>query len=459
MSRKKLLIIEDEKAVAKQLKWGLSDFYDITIAHDAEVAQQLLTTNNFPVVTLDLGLPPHPDSPKEGLKLLKEISRMSSFSKVIVITGSDDPGIARQAIALGAVDFCSKPINLEHLKIILERAFYIYELESAYRSRDLVQETACFHGMIGVSDAMQDIFKTIARIARTDYPVLIVGESGTGKELAAKAIHLESNRKNERFVVVNCGSIPENLIESELFGYEKGAFTGATRTKIGKFEYADRGTVFLDEIGELPLAMQVKLLRVLQEKTIERIGAVKPRKIDVRIVAATNVDLQKAVDDGNFREDLFFRLNVLTLNMPPLRERGEDILILAQHFIRKEASTLGKGRITLSPKAAAAIMSHTWPGNVRELQNAIKRAVAMCISNTIYPEDLHLSGHNKNLEIKTQHTPTNIPTLKEARYKAEKKAVLQALGATGNNITHAAKLLGISRPTLHELIKKHKLSV
>ncbi len=462
MSERKLLIIEDERAVAKQLKWGLSKFFDITLASDPAQAEKALAGGRFPVATLDLGLPPRPDSPEEGICLLKKMPAISPFTKAVVITGNDDENTAVEAIGLGAVDFCSKPIDLEILKIILDRAFHMHELESACRQQVYRPPSTVFHCMTGVSRPMQRIFETISRIAGTDYPVLITGKSGTGKELTARAVWKESSRADKPLVVINCGAIPENLIESELFGHEKGAFTGADRTRAGKFEYADKGTIFLDEIGELPLPMQVKLLRVLQEGTIERIGSPRPKKVDVRVIAATNVDLEEQVKRGLFREDLFFRLNVIALHLPPLKEREEDVLILARRFLREEALALGKGRVSLSPAGAAAIASFEWPGNIRELQNTIKRAVAMARSGTLHPEDLGIPGIEGQFTDrggrKRALSGERLLTLKKARARAEIDAVTRALAATGNNISQAAKILKISRPTLHDLIRKHGLT-
>lgn len=334
----------------------------------------------------------------------------------------------------------------------------MYELESACRQQAYRSVSSVFHGMTGVSMPMQQIFETISMIAGTDYPVLITGKSGTGKELVARAVWKESTRADKPFVVINCGSIPENLIESELFGHEKGAFTGADRPRAGKFEYADKGTIFLDEIGELPLPMQVKLLRVLQEGTIERIGSARPKKVDVRVIAATNVNIEEQVKRGLFREDLFFRLNVIALHLPALSEREEDVLILARHFLREEARALGKGRMSLSPAAAAAIASYGWPGNVRDLQNSIKRAAAMASSGTLYPEDLGIPGiEGQLMERGGQEGSSSgkgMLTLKKARARAEIDAITRALAVSGNNVSQAAKILEISRPTLHDLIKK-----
>ncbi len=451
----KLLIIEDESSVAKQLKWSLGDDYDISIAEDAEKARQLLRTGVFPVITLDLGLPPHPSNPKEGMKLLGEMSNLSPHTKVIIITGNSEKDNAVQAIALGAADFCTKPIDLNVLQIILRRTFGIHELESTNRKlQHLAHQTEnVLCGMIGISEAMTKVFSTIRKISATNYPVLITGDSGTGKEMAAHAIHELSPRSNKPLIIINCGAIPENLLESELFGHEKGAFTGAVARKIGKFEQADEGTVFLDEIGELPLAMQVKLLRCLQESTIERIGGTTTIHLNVRIVAATNIDLRAAIKKGTFREDLFFRLNVVPVKLPPLIERSEDILFLAQKFLKTETRLLNAGRVILSPASMAALSYHNWPGNVRELQNRIRRAISLFDGKLITPEDLGLEENHSDLL-----NQEKLFTLQEARTKAEINCIQKALALTGNNISQAAKLLETSRPTLHDLINKHMIA-
>jgi len=306
-------------------------------------------------------------------------------------------------------------------------------------------------GMIGISPAMNELFKLIQQVSRTDYPVLVRGESGTGKEMVAGALHSLSNRAKKPLVVINCGAIPDTLLESELFGHEKGAFTGATGRQIGKFEQADQGTVFLDEIGDMPMELQVKLLRFLQEGTIDRVGGSKTLHLDVRVIAATHVDLEQSIGDGKFREDLFYRLNVVPMVIPPLRDRREDILFLANHFIKEESQKLKRGRITLSHSAAAALSAHSWPGNVRELQNSIFRALAMADSNCIHPSDLGLSEPRESDAEPTLHT------IKAAREAGERQAVLRALATTDNNISQAAKLLEVSRPTLHDLLKKHEI--
>jgi two-component system NtrC family response regulator len=452
MEKKKLLVVEDETSVAKQLKWGLGKEYEITIAADADQARPLLAAA-FPVVLLDLGLPPSPDAPQEGFKLLREISSRSMKSKVIVVTGNSEEDNAVKAIGLGAVDFCEKPVDLKLLKVILKRTFKIYELEEANRRlQQLTHQGDSFCGMLGISPAIRRMFDLIRQVSRTDYPVLIAGESGTGKEMAAQAIHNFSSRSQNPFVIINCGAIPENLLESELFGHEKGAFTGAVGRKLGKFEHAEQGTIFLDEIGELPLPLQVKILRFIQERTIERIGSTKTIALDVRILAATNINLEDNVRQGSFREDLFHRLNVVPLNAPPLRERGEDILLLAHHFLREETEKLGRGKVSFAPAAIAAMNEHQWPGNVRELQNRIRRALGTTTGRFIEPMDMGLAD--------TPQYPMEqkLLTLRQARETAEIEIIQRALAVAGNNISQAAKFLEISRPTLHDLLKKHGIN-
>ncbi|MDY6903921.1 MAG: PEP-CTERM-box response regulator transcription factor [Thermodesulfobacteriota bacterium] len=450
MAKEKLLIIEDETSVAKQLKWSLDEEYDITIAGDAKKASKLLAGESFPVATLDLGLPPSTDTPDEGFALLEEMGTVAPNTKVIVITGNTEQENAVKAVALGAVDFCAKPLDVNILKIILNRTFNLAALEAA--NRQLIEETekgGSFCGMLGISPVMQKIFALIQKVSATEYPVLITGDSGTGKEMVAHAVHQLSPRDKKPLVIINCGAIPETLLESELFGHEKGSFTGATARKLGKLEQADGGTVFLDEIGELPLSMQVKLLRFLQEGTIERIGGNRSIPVDARVIAATNIDLKKAVDEGRFREDLFFRLNVVPVHLPPLKERPEDIMLIAQHFLRSEAESLNAGNASLSSTAVAALSRHEWPGNIRELHNRICRALSTGTDQKITPEDLGLEESASLQEGDTFYT------LQEARDRAEIRCVRQALLMSGNNISKAAKLLKTSRPTLHDLIKKH----
>jgi two-component system NtrC family response regulator len=451
--KKKLLIIEDENSVAKQLRWGLDKDYDITAVSDADQARPLLASGAFPVATLDLGLPPYPDTPRRGFELLEEISSMAPHTRVIVITGNAEEENAIKAIALGAADFCAKPIDLKLLKIILSRTFRISELEEANRRlQQQAIQSGSLGGMLGVSPVMEDMFKRIKHISKTDYPVLITGNTGTGKEMAACAVHNLSQRAEKPLVIINCGAIPDNLLESELFGHEKGAFTGAAGRKIGKFEQADQGTIFLDEIGELPLLLQVKILRFLQESTIERLGGTKTITLNARIIAATNMNLEEAVKQGTFRDDLYYRLNVVPLRIPDLNERSEDILLLAHSFLQEETRNLQREQTSFSPAAIAALTAHDWPGNIRELQNRIRRALGTTMDRVITPVDL---GFEK---IPLKQEAQKLATLKEAREAAEIKAVRRALAFSGNNISQAAKLLEISRPTLHDLLKKHGIS-
>ncbi len=452
--KKNLLVIEDENSVAKQLRWGLGKEYEITIASDAAQAKPLLASGAFPVVTLDLGLPPHPDTPQQGFELLEEISSLAPHTRVIVITGNAEEENAVKAIALGAADFCAKPIDLKILSIILSRTFKIHALEEA--NRRLQQESiqgGSLCGMIGISPAMEKIFEIIRYSSKIDYPVLITGSTGTGKEMAAHALHKLSHRADKPMVIINCGAIPENLLESELFGHEKGAFTGAVSRKIGKFELADQGTIFLDEIGELPLLMQVKLLRFLQESTIERLGGTKTITLNTRIISATNINLEEAFKQGTFREDLFYRLNVINLRLPDLHERQEDILLLAHNFLIEESKKLKRWKTSFSPASIVAMTAHAWPGNVRELQNRIRRALGTTTGKVILPSDIGLE------DAPIEPVKEKVLTLKNARETADKIAVRKALTLTGNNISKAAKLLKISRPTLHDLLKKHGISI
>lgn len=453
--KKKLLIIEDETSLAKQLKWALDKEYAVTIASAPRQAKSLVATGEYPVITLDLGLPPVPSSPEEGFKLLEEIRSVTPHSKVIVITGNSEEENAVRAIRLGAVDFCAKPIDVRILEIILSRSFHLYSIEEA--NRRLIHHcgtAGMLCGMLGISQPMEDVFHTIQQVGATDYTVLVTGESGTGKEMAAQAIHTLSRRAAKPLVVINCGAIPENLLESELFGHEKGAYTGAVSRKFGRLELADGGTAFLDEIGDMPLSLQVKILRFLQEGTIERVGGNQTIKLDARIIAATNMDLQQAVEAGSFRGDLFHRLNVLTVKLPPLRERREDIVLLAHQFLREEFRVMEREALPISQRAMDAMRAYSWPGNVRELRNAIRRAAALA-HGAIEPHHLGLEVQNGK-----DVAPPRMKrmTLQDARERAEILAVREALAATGNNVTRAAILLDVSRPTLHDLIKRHRIN-
>jgi two-component system NtrC family response regulator len=397
-------------------------------------------------VLLDLGLPPHPGNPQEGLATLSAILGLDSAAKVIIITGQGERTNALQAIGAGAYDFLNKPVEMDTLKTLVKRAFHIADLEREFRKGNGKAETEeVFEGMIGSSPAMREVFNSIRKVAASDAPVLILGESGTGKEMAALAIHRRSPKKDGPFVAINCGAIPETLLESELFGHEKGAFTGAHAQRIGRIESAEGGTLFLDEMGELPLSLQVKLLRFLQEKTIERVGGRKEIQIDARIVAATNVNLQKAVAEGKFREDLYYRLAVVVIKLPPFRARENDIRLLAQTFLARFAKQASKPNLAFEPEALKSIERHNWPGNVRELENRIKRAVIMCDHNRISARDL---------ELVDAPGTTHATNLREARESLEREMVQSALRKHGGKITSAAVELGVSRPTLYELMDK-----
>jgi len=442
-----LLIVDDDEEIRSQLKWALAEDYDITFAGDRQTAFDQCSAKRPLVVLLDLGLPPHPASPEEGLATLGELLNLDRCVKVIVVTGQGEKPNALTAVGTGAYDFLAKPVEVEELRIILRRACHVAQLEREYRAmQERLKEGDAFEGMVGTSPAMQQVFTTIRKVATTDAPVLILGESGTGKEMAALAIQRRSPRRDRPFVPINCSAIPETLLESELFGHEKGAFTGAHIQRKGRIESAAGGTLFLDEIGELPLAIQVKLLRFLQDGIIERVGGRAPINVDTRLIAATNVDLQSAIQTGKFREDLYYRLAVVVLRIPPLRERAPDLPLLARIFVRRFALQAGRDGLDLTPQALTSIQAHPWRGNVRELENRIKRAVIMADEQRIKPEDLEL-GESAAL-------PGPVRTLREAREAAERTVIEAALQLHHGKISGAAADLEISRPTLYELMEK-----
>jgi len=411
----------------------------------------VLESRNPLVVLLDLGLPPYPDSAEEGLRLLEEMIDKKPHLKVVVITGNTDKDNAVKAVALSAYDFHTKPVDLEELRIVIKRAFHLSRLERQVSDLQCMGgDELQFHGMVATSAPMMELFERARKVARTDYPVLVQGESGTGKERLARAIHAMSERSEMPLVIIDCGSIPENLIESELFGHEKGSFTGAHARQVGKVERALGGTVVLDEVGELPLPLQVKLLRFIQEGTIERTGGRDILSVDARVIAVTNVDLKKAVEEKRFREDLYYRLNVVPLSVPSLNERPDDIAVLARYFLDSYSREIGPRFKGFSPAAMEAMMNHHWQGNVREMQNRIKRAVVMAEGDFILPADLDLDdGDGEGV----------VRTLREIREAAEISAVRHALARNGGNILRAAQDLDVSRPTLHDLIKKHGIAV
>ena len=448
MAKRKLLVVEDDDTIRSQMKWALMQEYEVLVAEDRKKALDLVARERPDVVTLDLGLPPRPTSTEEGFLALAEIKEQAPFAKVVVITGQGERKNALEAIGQGAYDFFSKPIEIEELRIVLRRAFYLAELEKEHRRLQRQMDTGAFEGMIGTSPEMQTVFSAIRKVATTEAPVLVTGESGTGKELVARAIHRLSPRERGPFVVINCGAIPENLLESELFGHEKGAFTGAHIQRKGRFEKADGGTLFLDEIGELSPPLQVKLLRFLQEQKIERVGGREEISVDVRVIAATNRDLKEAMKEGRFREDLYYRLGVVVISLPPLRERVGDALLLATVLLQRYAEENGKKSLGFNYQATRAIENHSWPGNIRELENRVKRAVIMAEGPKIAPEDLELTSPFEKYEGKG---------LREAREELERDLISKALARNRWNVTKAAEELGVSRPTLYELMEKLKI--
>jgi two-component system, NtrC family, response regulator len=441
----KLLIVDDDEEIRTQMRWALNTGYDVSQAGDRPTAIEIFRTARPAVVLLDLGLPPQPATPEEGLATLAALLEIDRNAKIIVISGQAEKANALRAIGEGAYDFLGKPVEMPELQLLLKRCFHVAQLEREYQAMQLQLGTDSFEGLLGSGPRMQACFNSIRKVATSDAPVLILGESGTGKEMTARAIHQRSGRKDGPFVAINCSAIPESLIESELFGHEKGSFTGAHAQRKGRIEMSAGGTLFLDEIGEVPLPIQVKLLRFLQEQTIERVGGRQEITVDTRVLAATNADLKKGMLDGSFREDLFYRLAVVQIVLPPLRERDDDTLLLAKAFLQRSAKENGKSGLTFAPDAVRAIRQHPWPGNVRELQNRVKRAVIMADGKRITAADLELA------EAITENAGG---TLREARERVEKELVTEALRRNGGKITAAAAELDISRPTLYELMEK-----
>jgi two-component system NtrC family response regulator len=448
MTKPRLLVVDDEEAIRNQMRWALTDEYDVLLAEDRASALEQMKQARPDAVLLDLGLPPAPRDATEGLQALAELLAADRQAKVIVITGNNDRVNALRAVEQGAFDFFAKPADLQEVRVVLKRALRLGQLE---RENDELRRRLGGHGfddIVGESAAMQKVFAVIRKVATTDASVLIVGESGTGKELVAQAIHRSGDRRDGPFVVINCGAIPETLLESEVFGHEKGSFTHADARRKGKFEYADNGTLFLDEIGELPLSMQVKLLRFLQDHRIERVGGRELIPLNVRIIAATNRDLKRAVTEGRFRDDLYFRLGIVTIAMPPLRERDNDATLLARTFLQRFAGQYQKDLRGFSADAEAAIRAGSWPGNVRELEHRVKRGVIMADGPMISAQDLEL-------ETPTDAAPTR--PLRDVRDEAERRHVQIVLDRCAGNVSRAAAELAVSRPTLHELIKKYGL--
>jgi len=442
-----LLVVEDDPALQTQMRWAF-ERYEPVPAEDRESALAQVRRLQPPVVTMDLGLPPAPDEPSEGFQLLQEILAIAPDTKVIVLTGQNDRANALKAIALGAYDFYSKPFQPELLALIIERAYRLHALQAENRRLQGARRTGPLSDLLTRDPQMLKVCSTVEKVAGTNATVMLLGESGTGKELLARGVHALSSRKDGRFIAINCAAIPENLLESELFGYEKGAFTGAAKQTPGKIELAHRGTLFLDEIGDLPGALQAKILRFLQDHTIERLGGRQEIPVDVRVVCATHQDLKTMIGEGRFREDLYYRLAEIVVNIPPLRERKGDAVLLAHAFVRAYADEYKRGSTTLLPPAIAAIETGTWPGNVRELQNCVKRAVIMAEGGVLSAEDLGLAP---SADGERQRT------LREIREDAEKDAVIRTLARVNGNMSRAADLLGVSRPTLYDLLNRFGL--
>ncbi len=446
---KKLLIVEDDPGLQSQLRWSFEGF-EIEVAADRTTALAQLRRFEPSVVTLDLGLPPDPGGTSEGFATLEEILALAPDTKIIVVTGHNDRTNAVRAIGLGAYDFYEKPIDPDLLNLILERAVRLHHLEQQNRQLEQQQAAMPLDGLIAASPQMLKVCRSIEKLAPTNVSTLILGESGTGKELLVKALHSLSDRSDKRLVAINCAAIPENLLESELFGYEKGAFTGAAKTTVGKIEHADGGMLFLDEIGDLPLSLQAKLLRFLQERVIERVGGRREIEVDVRVVCATHQNLPEQIKEGGFREDLYYRVNEATIVVPPLREREGDAVVLARAFLQHFIQELKLPARELSKAALEAIENYGWPGNVRELENRVKRALVMADEMQITPDDLELA------ELEVEVAPFN---LREVREEAERRAVLRALNLTDNNVSRTADMLGVTRPTLYNLVRKYKLEI
>jgi two-component system, NtrC family, response regulator len=442
----RLLVVDDQEGIRTQMRWGLSDSFEVSVAGSPDEARQAIRKEKFDAVTLDLGLPPDPDGSTEGLRLLEEFLGHDPTMKVVVLTGNTDRENAVRAVQLGAFDYYLKPVNLDELRLILQRACHLSRLDrEAFASETIGEPVPPGTEIIGTSKSLGRVFDAIRRVARTDVTVLVCGESGTGKELVARAIHGKSPRRQRPFVAINCGAIPENLVESELFGHEKGSFTGAHSQRKGRLEMADGGTVFLDEIVELPPSMQVKILRVLQERQSERVGGRESIPLDIRILAATNRDIKQATQEGKFREDLYYRLAVVRIDLPPLRERLDDLRTLATHFLERFSTEYKIRPRPFSADALEAIHTYPWPGNVRELENRIKRGVIMAEGRRITAADLELES------------ATPPASLKSARDDAERRVVVEALQRCQGNISRAAEALRTSRPAFHRLLAKHAL--
>lgn len=447
---KRLLIIEDDPGLQSQMRWCFDDSVQVFLAEDRDSALTLLRRHEPQVVTLDLGLPPEPGGASEGFLLLEDILQLAPHTKIIVVTGREDRENAVKAVGMGASDFYQKPLDAEILSFVVERGFRLTALEQENAELSARGNGTRIKGIVAASPQMLEVCRTLEKIAPADVTTLIQGETGTGKEVIAHALHDLSLRRDKPFAAINCAAIPENLLESELFGYEKGAFTGATQSKRGKIESAHGGTLFLDEIGDMPMALQAKLLRFLQEREIERVGGMKTVPVDVRVICATHRDVKTLISGQCFREDLYYRISEITLKVPPLREREGDAIVLAQSLLKDFSRQMQRGPLSFSEEAACAIQQYSWPGNVREMINKIKRATIMCEGKRIAARDLEL-------ECREPRTPGHVLNLRHIREEAEKRAISQALETAGFNMAKAARLLGITRPTLYNLTDKYRI--
>ena len=446
---RRLLIVEDDPGLQSQMRWCFSEDLEVAVASDRESALAALRREEPDVITLDLGLPPDPGGATEGFGLLEEILRLAPMTKVIVVTGREDKENSVKAIGMGASDFYQKPLDADILTFVVNRAFRLAELERENRDLARQRNGTSIKGIVAASPQMLAICRTLEKVAPTDVTTLITGETGTGKELLARAIHDLSPRSSKPFAAINCAAIPENLLESELFGFEKGSFTGANQTKKGKIENANGGTLFLDEIGDMPMPLQAKLLRFLQERVVDRVGSVNPIPVDVRVVCATHRDVRQLIDSGEFREDLYYRISEITLDVPAVRERDGDALVIAQSLLKALGKQMDRPNLAFTEDAISAINSYPWPGNVREMINKVKRATIMADGKRVTAEDLELN-------VSDSATPSHI-NLRQVREQAERQAICQALQTTGYNMAQAARLLGVTRPTLYNLTDKYKI--
>ncbi len=448
-AKPKLLIVEDDEGLRSQYRWAFPAC-EVLMAGARPMAVAVVQKERPPVVIMDLGLPPDPDGVSEGLATIEEVLHIAPETKIIVVTGNGERKNALKAVSLGAYDFCEKPVELEVLSTIIDRGLNLHRLEDENRRLSAMPARSPIERIVTANQGMLKVCRDVEKLAGTHVPVLLLGESGTGKEALAQALHELGPRAKQPFVAINCGAIPENLLESELFGYERGAFTGAVKQTIGKIESANRGTLFLDEIADLPHPLQVKLLRFLQDQIVERIGGRQRIQVDVRIVSATNSSLEDRVSEGTFRGDLFYRMNAVTIRIPPLRDRGGDALLLANYFLSRFNREFGRNIRGFTEAAAAALSAHAWPGNVRELENRLKRAVVMTERRMLDAADLELAPASE----------TSLPLdLRAARLRAEYEVLQLALARSNGTLSVAAKLLGISRPTLYGLMEAHGIEI